>query len=114
MITIHPLAVQLIRCLPAALPTPEVSVEDDGNIDLDWMGSQKRAVSVSLCTSGRLAYAWTNDVSNGHGLADFDGVNFPPVLSDLIRNHIAEVGNMVGTSQPLNGARDDQLSSNTL
>lgn len=98
--TADSLAIQLIRCMPSSFSAPEISAEDDGDIALDWIASRHRSISVSVGTSSRLPYAWIDDGSSVHGVAEFDGWNFPPVLSDLIRHHFPDIGNMVTKTQP--------------
>jgi len=70
-------AVELVRALPAGFPMPDVAVDPDGAISLDWTQSRRRTFSVSVEPSGRLAYAWLDGSDRGHGVAHFDGGSVP-------------------------------------
>lgn len=65
------LASRLIRTLPRDLPSPEVAIDPDGAISLDWIPSRTRAFSISVGDSDRLAYAWMNGSDRGHGAVRF-------------------------------------------
>lgn len=58
-----------IRSLPERYPLPELSVEPDGAVSLDWMPSSNRTLSVSLSESGRIPYAWVDGTDCGHAVA---------------------------------------------
>lgn len=58
-----------IRSLPEGFLLPELSVEPDGAVALDWMPSANRTLSVSLGESGRVPYAWVDGTDCGHAVA---------------------------------------------
>lgn len=58
-----------IRSLPDGFPLPELSVEPDGAVSLDWMPSNNRTLSVSLGESVRVPYAWVDGTDCGHAVA---------------------------------------------
>ncbi len=64
-------ALRLVRALAPGLPLPEVAIDPDGAISLDWMPSRTRAFSISVSDSDRLAYAWMNGSDRGHGAVRF-------------------------------------------
>ena len=43
--------------LPGYLPSPELTLDDDGEISFFWSGDGKRMLTVSLRADGRLSYA---------------------------------------------------------
>jgi hypothetical protein len=47
-----------LESLPPSAPPPEVSVDPDGDVSLDWMFGERRALSVSLGRAGRCTFAW--------------------------------------------------------
>ncbi len=78
------IASRFVRVLPASLPLPEVAIDPDGAISLDWMLSRTRVFSVSVDDSSRLAYAWMNGSDRGHGVVRFDDAIPGPLLSQLV------------------------------
>lgn len=71
------LAERVLRALPSHLPLPDLAVEPDGSISLDWIHSRKRLFSVSVGRGSRLAFAWLDGADTGHGVARFDGQTVP-------------------------------------
>ena len=55
-----------IRRLPEGLPLPEISVEPDGEIALDWSPTPTQTFSVSIGTTDQMACAWVNGTEHGH------------------------------------------------
>ncbi len=72
------LAERFLRALPNRIPLPELAVEPDGSISLDWIRSRNRLFSVSVGRRSRLAYAWLDGADTGHGVAGFGGHSVPP------------------------------------
>jgi len=58
-----------IRSLPESLQTPELSVEPDGAIALEWMPSRYKTFSISVSEGDRIAYAWVDGTDRGHAVA---------------------------------------------
>ena len=58
-----------IRQLPEGLPLPEISVEPDGEIALDWSPTSTQTFSVSIGNADRMACAWVNGTKHGHVVA---------------------------------------------
>ncbi|MCY3788784.1 MAG: hypothetical protein OXH63_08335 [Gemmatimonadetes bacterium] len=55
-----------IRRLPGGLPLPEIAVEPDGQIALDWSPTSTQTFSVSIGTADRMTCAWVNGTEHGH------------------------------------------------
>ncbi len=77
------IASRFARVLPHSLPLPQVAVDPDGAISLDWVPSRTRAFSISADDSGRLAYAWMNGSDRGHGVVRFEDSIPAPLLAQL-------------------------------
>ena len=68
-------ATQFVYSLPRFGPTPEVSVDPDGEISLDWASPSGKMFSVSVNKQNRLAYAgWFGEKSKVHGIEQLDEV----------------------------------------
>jgi len=63
-------AVELIHAMPTDVPMPEVGVDPDGCVVLDWLGICGGA-SISIGRSGRLAFSWLLGSESGHAVYDF-------------------------------------------
>ncbi len=62
---------QLIRMLPFDISIPEIGVDPDGSIALDWAPTRTRMFSISISESDRLAYAWLLGSDHGNGVIYF-------------------------------------------
>lgn len=79
------LATDFIRALPDDCEMPEVGVDPDGAVTLDWMMSRHRLLSVSFAgNSDRLAYAWIDGTDRGNAVAKFDRDTVPMQLMQAI------------------------------
>ena len=87
------LAERFLRAVPNRIPLPDLAVEPDGSISLDWIRSRNHLFSVSVGRSSRLAFAWLDGADKGHGVARFDGQNVPPRILEGIEA-IAETGHV--------------------
>jgi hypothetical protein len=80
------LAEEIIRVLPEFLPLPEVSLDPDGEVSLDWWVFDARTFALGVGTSGRLPYAWVDGSDHGCGVTRFDGAELPGrILEEIIR-----------------------------
>ena len=70
-------ALRVMRALPDVLPLPEIGIDPDGAISMDWMPTRLRMFSISASDSDRLAYAWLNGTDCGHGVARLVGGQLP-------------------------------------
>jgi hypothetical protein len=50
-------ALAFLRLLPRSLPTPELALDTDGEIEMDWYGPAGKAFTLSIRGDGRIAYA---------------------------------------------------------
>jgi hypothetical protein len=50
-------ALAFLGLLPRSLPTPELSLDTDGEIEMDWYGPAGKAFTLSIRGDGRIAYA---------------------------------------------------------
>lgn len=79
------LACAFVRALPAECDMPEVGVDPDGAVTLDWMASRQRMLSISFAgDSDRLAYAWIDGTDRGNAVAKFDRNIVPRLLLQAI------------------------------
>jgi hypothetical protein len=79
-------AKEVIRALPADLPTPELAVDpDDAAISFEWHGGYRKVFSFSVGTSGRLACAGLNGTDRWHAALAFDGERLPALVLQSIR-----------------------------
>lgn len=62
---------QLTDQLPAALPMPDIAIDPDGEISLDWVVASARMLSISVGESDRLAWAWLDGSERTHGVFQF-------------------------------------------
>lgn len=80
------LAVAFIRALPNYCDLPEVGVDPDGAVTLDWLPSRHRMLSISFSgSSDRLAFAWIDGTDRGNAVARFDKDLVPSMLMRAIR-----------------------------
>lgn len=84
-LTTFALAERFINALPSDVPIPELSIDPDGEIALDWFGINGRNFSVSLGPQGRLSYAGVlKSFKTVHGTDQFDDA-IPQEITDAIR-----------------------------
>ena len=75
-----------IRRLPEGLPLPEISVEPDGEIALDWSPTPTQTFSVSIGPADRMACAWVNGTEHGHVVAYSNNGEIPSrILQEIQR-----------------------------
>jgi hypothetical protein len=84
-------ALRLVKSLPGDIPVPDVAIDPDGAISLDWVGSRVRVFSMSVGDSDRVAYAWINSSDRGSGVVRFTGI-LPEALLLQIRDTVAAHG----------------------
>lgn len=78
-------AAAFVRALPEGCEMPEVAVEPDGAVALDWMPSRHRLLSISVSGAhDRLAYAWIDGTNRGSAVSRFDGSAIPSGLLQAI------------------------------
>jgi len=57
--------------LPADFPFPEISLDNDGDIAIDWDYEPRRIMSISVGKDGTLNFAWLVGYSKQHGIETF-------------------------------------------
>jgi hypothetical protein len=62
---------RFLDALPSTIPDPEISVDPDGEISLDWCSAPDKMFSISLGSKGRLSYAGLNGEKRSHGIEFF-------------------------------------------
>lgn len=50
-------AIRFIKSLPHNIPDPEIEVDEDSEVSLDWFQGPRRCFSVSISRDGELAFA---------------------------------------------------------
>lgn len=79
------LAVDFVRALPDDCEMPEVGVEPDGAVSLDWLPSRHNMLSISFTgSSDRLAFAWLDGTDRGSAVARFDRQVVPTRLAQAL------------------------------
>ena len=79
-------SVHFIRKLPEDLPLPEISVEPDGEIALDWSPTPTQTFSVSIGTADRMTCAWVNGTEHGHVVVSSNNGEIPSrILQEIQR-----------------------------
>lgn len=80
-------AVSFVRALPLEIAMPDVGVDPDGSVSLDWMLSRHRMLSITIAgDSDRLAYAWIDGSDRGSAVERFDLGSVPRRLQRAIES----------------------------
>lgn len=74
-----------LRALPTDLPMPELGLDPDGDVALDWSVARDRRLSLSLGDTSRAACAWIDGASSGHAVEIYDGRGFPRGVLERLR-----------------------------
>ena len=74
----------LLSTLPAWIPLPEVVVESDREIGLDWYSGERDTLSVSVDDTGYVGFAALIDQEPLYGKLPFAGA-FPKTLAYFLR-----------------------------
>lgn len=82
------LANDFIRVLSSGLPMPDISVEPDGEIALEWIASRSKVFSISIGETNRISYAWLDGGDHGHAVAIFDGKKIPRKIVEGIQGAV--------------------------
>lgn len=74
----------LLDALPHGFAVPEVGIDPDGEIALDWIRADRTMISISIGPSGDLSYAANLRDGTAHGVIRWSE-GFPGVLTELLR-----------------------------
>ena len=68
-----------LEAMPTTAPSPEVSADPDGDVALDWVFGERKALSVSVEAAGRCTFAWMRGLRTYRGTdwLDDDGIPAP-------------------------------------
>lgn len=67
------LAQRFLFALPSNVPSPELAIDNDGDVSFDWRGPRGKMLTVALREDGRLAYAARiSAFDKDHGVKQFD------------------------------------------
>lgn len=61
-----------LELLPTMEEFPEISVDGDGEVELDWLADPRRALTIVVGANGRLIYAWLDGPRTCRGTEWFD------------------------------------------
>ena len=79
-------AVAFVRALPEDCVPPEVGIDPDGSVSLDWTASRGCRLTIGVAGhDDRLACAWIDAADSGHAVAWFDGGKVPAGVIQAIR-----------------------------
>jgi hypothetical protein len=78
-------AEKFIKSLPANIPAPEVAIDPDGDISLEWYRAPRRVFSVSIGSADELTFAGIFGKSTAHGTETFNFQIPQSVLANLRR-----------------------------
>jgi len=82
-------AKRFIEALPANFPAPEVALDPDGEVSLEWYCAPGRVFSISIGANDELTYAGKfSPTRKTHGTEPFTG-QIPKVILDNIRRLLA-------------------------
>lgn len=76
-------SLRFIQDLPKSLPSPEVTIEPDGEIAFEWSNNKRRIFSVSIGRNGELTYAGLYGYNKAHG-TEFFGDELPKIILEGI------------------------------
>ncbi len=77
---------RFLFALPKTLPTPQIGLDNDGEISFDWFAPHKRVFSISIRVDGRVSYAGRLGARRTiHGTEAFDDA-IPEQVGDLLRD----------------------------
>ena len=78
------LAQRFLLALPGSVPSPELSMDEDGEVSFDWSGPSGQMLTITLREDGRLSYASRiSAFDKDHGIKRFvDAI--PKSVVDLV------------------------------
>jgi hypothetical protein len=82
-------AIEFLKLLPSVIPLPEISVDSDGDVALEWDRGSRRVFSVRVSRDGTIYYAGLVNYSTFHGSEQL-GESIPEAISSGIRRVLSE------------------------
>lgn len=76
---------EFLEAMPSHWPVPELSVEPDGDVSLEWIVEQERMLSISLGSTNRLSYAAMFGENTAYGTEYFTDEIPAAVIQNLAR-----------------------------
>lgn len=76
---------RFLRALPTTAPSPEISVDPDGEIAFEWYLGPRRVLSVSVGSTNQLTYAALLGPNIVHGTETFVDELPPSIVANLSR-----------------------------
>jgi hypothetical protein len=84
----HPDAYQnaklFLEAMPTTAPSPEVSADPDGDVALDWVFGDRKALSVSIGAAGRCTFAWMRGLRTYRGTDWLDDDGIPAAIANAL------------------------------
>lgn len=77
-------AIQFIQAISPSFPRPDISIDPDGEIALEWQSGPRRVFSVHIGRDGTMNYAGLDGFSVFHGIENLRE-NIPSPISEGIR-----------------------------
>lgn len=76
-------AASFLDLLPVDVPNPDIVVEDDGQIGLDWRVGDK-SLSLNVGKGGMIGYSALFGPESAYGRAPFSNTELPPRIASLL------------------------------
>lgn len=77
-------SLRFVQYLPNSIPSPEVTIEPDGEIAFEWFNNKRRVFSISIGRNGELTYAGLFGYNKAHG-TEFFGDELPKTILESIQ-----------------------------
>ena len=81
------IARKVIAALPASVPNPNVDIDPDGEVTLEWWEGPRRVFSVAISSEGEMHYAGLFGYRKVHGTEYFADVIPKPILDGILRTY---------------------------
>jgi hypothetical protein len=82
---IFKLGQRFLLVLPTDLPSPDLDVDNDGDIRFEWYGSGSRIISIALRENGKLSYAARLSTTKTRNGNDYFVGSIPQEILGLVR-----------------------------
>jgi hypothetical protein len=83
-----------LEALPIITPSPEVSADPDGDVALDWVFGERKALTISIAASGRCSFAWMRGARTYRGTDWLDEDGIPTPIADALWQLARESGHV--------------------